>query len=93
MKERSSRILEVIVLMAVYIGGLVFFRMLNELGKDTLEFDTLSEGMVKLGIVLAGTITGAVMAFIEVQCISSHSTFITFAVCVVTSSDHNYYRY
>jgi adenylate cyclase len=65
MKERSGKISQVVILMAVYIGGLILFRILNELGSDSTMMENLPEGMVNLAIALAGIVTGAGMAFIE----------------------------
>lgn len=65
MKKNSGRISEVMALMAVYIGGLVFFRTLNEMGNDTSLLEALPGGVVNLAIALAGIITGAGMAFVE----------------------------
>lgn len=65
MQQKSGKISQVIILMAVYIGGLILFRILNELGSDSTMMENLPESMVNLAIALAGVFTGAGMAFIE----------------------------
>jgi adenylate cyclase len=91
MKKKSGKITEVIALMAVYIGGLILFRILNELGSDTSMMENLPEGMVNLTIALAGIVTGAGMAFIEFNVLpriahlpGRHYTVLRFLITTTT---------
>ena len=65
MQTSSSKLSEVIIIMTVYIGGLVFFRILNELGTDASMLENLPGLAANIAIALAGIVTGAGMAFIE----------------------------
>jgi adenylate cyclase len=65
MKKKSGKITEVIALMAVYIGGLILFRILNKLGSDSSTMEKLPDNLVTVAIAISGIVTGAGMAFIE----------------------------
>lgn len=65
MNTKSGKISQVLILMSVYIGGLILFRVLNQLGNDSSVMQKLPEHMVTLAIILAGVVTGAGMALIE----------------------------
>jgi adenylate cyclase len=65
MQTTSSKLSEVIIIMTIYIGGLVFFRILNELGTDASMLENLPNRAANMAIALAGVATGAGMAFIE----------------------------
>lgn len=65
MEKKSGKITEVIALMAIYIGGLILFRVLNELGSDSSTMEKLPQIKVNIAIAFAGIVTGAGMAFIE----------------------------
>src|SRR5687768_15638964 len=65
MNTKSGKMSQIIILMAVYIGGLILFRILNELGSDSTMIEKLPESMITLALAMAGVVTGAGMAFIE----------------------------
>jgi adenylate cyclase len=65
MKKESGKISQVIILMALYIGGLILFRILNKLGSDASMIKKLPDGIMSLGLAFGGIVTGAGMAFIE----------------------------